>query len=101
MDTTQNGEANALFQRIGKDGSTWLFSILHGGGWVITCNEQPAAIGTSERSSIDAGVKRFGAMARAAGSAPKCDPAVRRQLDRLEAARPHPAGIQTATQACR
>jgi len=96
METTRHGADNALFQRIGDDGSTWLFSFLPGGGWVIMRNGEPMAMGTSDRSSIDAGVKQFGKMAHAAGSAPKCDPAIRRQLDRLDAARPHPAGTRTS-----
>jgi hypothetical protein len=92
METTRYGQQETLFKRIGDDGSMWLFVILPGGGWAIMRDDEPMVLGTSDRSSIDAGVKQFGKMARAAGRSPKCDPLVRRQLDRLDAARPRPIG---------
>ena len=96
MEMPQNGQPQALFERVFDDGSRCAFVILPRGGWAITCNEARLAVGTSDRSSIDAGVKQFRAMARAALRPPECNPFVRRQLDRIEAGNPRPVGAHAA-----
>jgi hypothetical protein len=98
MEMVFKKEAQSLFQRMSKDGSLCLFLILPGGGWAITCNGKPISTGTGQPASITAGIEQFRTMSSVAEvpGAVACDPLVRRHLDRLEATRTHPVGIDLA-----
>jgi len=82
-----NGAAHALFQSVSQDKTCWLFVILPSDGWTITRNGKQVALGTSERTSVVAGVEKFLSLTRTVvGSDAACDAAVGAQLDRIASA---------------
>jgi hypothetical protein len=59
MIDVNTSEIRALFQSASEDGANWLFVILPDEGWAITRNGDRIDAGTSNSSSIHAGVRKF------------------------------------------
>jgi hypothetical protein len=84
MQARKRGTVRELFESVSDEGTRWLFLILLNDGWAITRNGERVAVGTFDRPSLQAGVERFAALTHLVAGPPKCDPVVRKHLDRIE-----------------
>jgi hypothetical protein len=67
MVTGKNGAAHALFQKVGTDGTRFVFMVSDE-QWMITRNGKQVACGTVASASIDSGVRKFRSIAAAVRS---------------------------------
>ena len=59
MVNQENREVRGLFRSVSKDGRQWMFVILPDDGWAIRRDEELIIAGSSNRASLDSGVRKF------------------------------------------
>ena len=74
MNARERGAPRELFQSVSDDGTRWAFVIQPDDQWTITRDGKSVAVGTADRPSIKAGVRKFAALThRIAGRLSRAD----------------------------
>jgi hypothetical protein len=93
MTACENGTGRELFKAVSENQIRLAFVIFPDDRWAITRDGERVALGTVDRSSLQAGVEQFATLthpATEASACAACDPVVQSHLDRIES--PIPLG---------